>query len=85
MGDDGGPIKKELNDSRADFMSSYVMKSMRIKADKWQKLIATDEYRVSTICSLHFANPQKNIPQGTRGNLASLRLTCLNTEKKYGS
>lgn len=51
MGDDGGPSKKELNDSRADFFASYVMKSMRIKSDKWQKLIATDEYRVSIYSS----------------------------------
>lgn len=41
--DDG---KKELNTAWADFMSSYVTKSMRIKPDKWQKLIGTEEYRV---------------------------------------
>lgn len=55
VGDEGDEVvhQKRGEDERrpkaawADFMSSYVSKSMRIKSDKWQKLIGTEEYRVS--------------------------------------
>lgn len=29
------------------FLCNFVLKSMRIKSDKWIKLIATEEYRVN--------------------------------------
>lgn len=40
-----GDGKKELNDVRADFMCSYVCKTMRLRIEKWTKMMATDEYR----------------------------------------
>lgn len=49
MGEEG-PQKKELEDVRADFMCNYVCKSMRIKPEKWSKMIHTDELRVSNFC-----------------------------------
>lgn len=35
--------KKEDTDPRLDYISSYVTKTFRIKSDKWQKLIISEE------------------------------------------
>lgn len=32
-----------------DFVCKYVLKSTRLKYDKWSKMMATEEYRVSEI------------------------------------
>lgn len=60
--DDGGddkPEKKEEagggdkkggddEDERFEFLLSYLTKSYRLKQDKWNKMIATEEYKVRT-------------------------------------
>lgn len=35
--------KKEDMDPRIEFLSSYVMKTFRIKSDRWQKLMMSDD------------------------------------------
>lgn len=35
--------KKEDMDPRLEFVSSYVSKTFRIKGDKWQKLMMSDD------------------------------------------
>lgn len=35
--------KKEDMDPRVEFLSSYVMKTFRIKSDRWQKLMMSDD------------------------------------------
>lgn len=35
--------KKDDGDPRLEFISSYVKKTFRIKSDKWQKLMASEE------------------------------------------
>lgn len=36
----------DVVDSCLEFMGNYVTKSLRIKYDKWQKLVTSDEYKV---------------------------------------
>lgn len=40
---------KEETDPRLDFISSYVTKTYRIKSDKWQKLMTSDEKVAMTV------------------------------------
>lgn len=35
----------EFNDVRFEFISDYVLKTMKLKADKWAKLQGNEEYR----------------------------------------
>lgn len=35
--------RREDNDPRLEFLSSYVTKTFRIKSDKWQKLLMSDD------------------------------------------
>ena len=35
----------EFNDIRFEFISEYVLKTMKLKPDKWAKLVGNDEYR----------------------------------------
>lgn len=35
----------EFNDIRFEFISEYVLKTMKLKVDKWAKLVGNDEYR----------------------------------------
>lgn len=44
----------EPEDVRIEFILNYVMKSMRIKIEKWSKLMSTNEYKV--ILFFHFYN-----------------------------
>ncbi|XP_066560773.1 dynein axonemal heavy chain 9 [Amia ocellicauda] len=34
-----------LTDKRYDFLQNYVLKTMKLKADRWQKCVGTEEYR----------------------------------------
>jgi hypothetical protein len=45
--------KKEDTDPRLDYISSYVTKTFRIKLDKWQKLMASDD-KVTMITMVEF-------------------------------
>lgn len=52
--------KKEDTDARLDFISSFVLKSFRMKADKWQKLMISDEKVAMTVpvgYEITFSNP----------------------------
>jgi len=46
MTDDKKVNKKDEEDLRTDFLCSFVTKSMRLKSDKWQKLMSTEDLRV---------------------------------------
>lgn len=39
--------KKERVDERPEFLWNYIMKTMRLKQEKWNKMISTHEYKVS--------------------------------------
>ena len=49
----------EFNDVRFDFLSEYVLKTMKLKPDKWAKLTGNDEYRQWVID--FFEKPEHNI------------------------
>ena len=49
----------EFNDVRFEFISEYVLKSMKLKADKWAKLQGNDEYRQNILDFLE--KPDHNI------------------------
>lgn len=40
--------KKEDGDPRIEYISSYVTKTFRIKSDKWQKLMMSDDKVTTT-------------------------------------
>lgn len=40
--------KKEDSDPRIDYISSYVTKTFRLKSDKWQKLMMSDDKVTTT-------------------------------------
>lgn len=48
MGDE--PKKKEEPDPRVDFISQYVMKTFRVKIDKWQKMMTSDDKVTVELC-----------------------------------
>lgn len=39
--------KKEKVDERLEFLWNYIMKTMRLKQEKWNKMLATSEYKVN--------------------------------------
>lgn len=45
--------KEEGEDERLEYILNYLVKSMRMKMDKWTKMISTDEYKVSSVF-VHF-------------------------------
>lgn len=50
MGDEGGAGGKKGQDDedpRLEFFLNYLVKSIKLKQDKWNKMMATDEYRVN--------------------------------------
>lgn len=54
MGDKkGGGGGDSEEDPRLDFISEYLTKTMRLKSDKWPKMIGNEEYRVSFILNLY--------------------------------
>lgn len=50
----GDPEKKEEKpDLRLEFIWNQLMKTMRLKQEKWNKLMGTEECRVSFSCSIN--------------------------------
>lgn len=47
MEEDG--ITYDDDDARLQYLGHCLIRSLRIKSDKWIKLLATDEYRVSAL------------------------------------
>lgn len=63
----------EFSDARFDFLSEYVLKSMKLKNDKWQKLQGNEEYRQQIMD--FFEKPDHNllvITQNSGGQLQPL-------------
>lgn len=46
MTDEDGKRKTGDDDPRLEFLLSYLTKSYKLKQDKWNKMIASDENRV---------------------------------------
>lgn len=42
------------SDGRLLFMFQYVSKSMKLKVDRWHKMMATEEYRVRQLSYFYF-------------------------------
>lgn len=38
--------KEDGSDERFEYIQNYLSKAIRLKSDKWAKMIQTDEYRV---------------------------------------
>lgn len=47
MGDDDKDKKAVKVDERPEFFWNYIMKTMRLKQEKWNKMITNNEYKVS--------------------------------------
>lgn len=45
----GDEKKKEEVDSRLDYLCTFVTKTFRVKQEKWQKLLSTDDKVISGI------------------------------------
>ena len=60
----------EIGDPRIEFIADYVMKTMKIKADKWTKLYSLDENKQMFIDFYEKSDHQSLIvSQNTAGNL----------------
>lgn len=46
----GDEEEEEEEDPRLEFMFNYMMRSLRIKPDKWAKLLLSKEFGVSSNC-----------------------------------
>lgn len=50
MASDNKPVApkvvEKVEDTRLDYLSSHIIRSMRIKLDKWIKLLSSREYKV---------------------------------------
>ena len=44
-------------DTRLDIIAEYSQKSLRLKADRWNKLLTSDEAK--TVCNTHHLIPHK--------------------------
>ena len=53
MGDKKGGGDPD-EDPRLDFISEYLIKTMRLKSDKWPKMVGNEENRVSFFLSFFF-------------------------------
>lgn len=42
--------KDDSEDARLEFLLNYLTKSYKMKQEKWNKMMGTDEYRVSDFC-----------------------------------
>ena len=40
---------KEINDSRIEFLALFVLKTLKIKADKWMKMYVVEEYKTMVL------------------------------------
>ena len=45
MSEKGGKDKEEKRDRRVEFLQDFTLKSMRLKIDKWNKIVVHDEQR----------------------------------------
>lgn len=54
-GDIEGMMEFGDDDSCLVFVSNFALKSMRLKQDKWTKMMSTDDYRVSRQCPIQLA------------------------------
>lgn len=41
------------SDPRLDFLERYVTKSLRLKSDKWQKMLSIEDYKVLLEIIIH--------------------------------
>ena len=63
-------------DRRVDFIREYTLTSMRLKQDKWNKIIISDEQRNYLMSFVDKAEPQQMvISQNIAGHL-QVRLGC---------
>lgn len=51
----GGGCLPLSNDARLEFITSYTLTSLRLKHDKWHKMMATQEYQVK-LCIFMYKN-----------------------------
>ena len=51
-----GKGKEKEEDPRLDFVRNYVLKSHRLKLDRWQKMMGNDEYRVRRLFCYSYHN-----------------------------
>lgn len=54
-------------DIRLDFIYEYVLRSLKIKMDKWQKMLNQEEFR--NILNDFFDKPEKKVSVINRGKL----------------
>ncbi|XP_037911922.1 dynein beta chain, ciliary-like [Hermetia illucens] len=58
---EGGTVKSLKVDTRLDFIMNYIMKTMRLKQEKWNKMMATEEMRELVMTFLDDPNQERLI------------------------
>uniref|UniRef100_A0A1I8PDY1 Dynein beta chain, ciliary n=1 Tax=Stomoxys calcitrans TaxID=35570 RepID=A0A1I8PDY1_STOCA len=59
-----GDKKEEKVDERLEFLWNYIMKTMRLKQEKWNKMISTNEYKTifkSHKSHIYYTTPHSNL------------------------
>ena len=55
---DDGEAPAEKSDDRMDFLKDFILKALRLKSDKWDRLLISDEQRIHIIAFLDYGHPQ---------------------------
>lgn len=51
MGDQDEEKKEEVVDPRWEFLNNYLARTLKLKAEKWQKFASNEEYVVKSLIS----------------------------------
>ena len=55
---DDGDAPVEKSDERMEFLRDFVLKALRLKSDKWDRMFISDEQRMLFVAFLDFGHPQ---------------------------
>ena len=53
-----GEAAAEKSDDRMDFLKDFILKALRLKSDKWDRMFISDEQRMLIIAFLDTGHPQ---------------------------
>ena len=55
---DDSEAPAEKSDDRMDFLKDFILKALRLKSDKWDRMFISDEQRTHIVAFLERPHPQ---------------------------
>ena len=55
---DDGETPAEKSDERMEFLRDFILKALRLKSDKWDRMFISDEQRMLIVAFLDTGHPQ---------------------------